>query len=49
MNNNDEDILAETDAYFVWHSEEEGEFVYHLELGGVTLHMTSESGTSWSS
>ena len=40
--NDDEDILAETDAYFVWRSEEEGEFVYHLELGGVTLHMTSE-------
>jgi hypothetical protein len=39
---NDENIIAETDAYFVWRSEEEGEFVYHLELGGVTLHMTSE-------
>jgi hypothetical protein len=43
--NHDEDadqIIAETDSYFVWRSEEEGEFVFHLELGGVTLHMTSE-------
>lgn len=39
---NDENIIAETDSYFVWRSEEEGEYVYHLELGGVTLHMTSE-------
>lgn len=40
----DEDgqIIAETDTYFVWRSDEEGEFVYHLELGGVSLHMTSE-------
>lgn len=40
----DEDgqIIAETDAYFVWRSDEGGEFVYHLELGGVSLHMTSE-------
>lgn len=36
------DIIAETDSYFVWQSEEEGELVFHLELGGVSLHMTSE-------
>ena len=40
--NDDNEIIAETDTYFVWRSDEEGEFVYHLELGGVTLHMTSE-------
>lgn len=43
--NHDEDedqIIAETDSYFVWRTDEEGEFVFHLELGGVTLHMTSE-------
>lgn len=38
----DGDIIAETESYFVWRSDEEGEFVYHLELGGVSLHMTSE-------
>lgn len=46
INNNqdqdDDNILAETDSYFVWQSEEEGDLVFHLELGGVTLHMTSE-------
>lgn len=47
MNNNSQsdlegDIIAETESYFVWRSDEEGEFVYHLELGGVSLHMTSE-------
>lgn len=44
-NNQDQDdsnIIAETDSYFVWQSEEEGELVFHLELGGVSLHMTSE-------
>ncbi|HZD11059.1 MAG TPA: hypothetical protein VE553_06930 [Candidatus Binatia bacterium] len=40
--NDDDNIIAETDSYFVWSSEEEGEIVFHLELGGVTLHMTSE-------
>lgn len=40
--NADHEIIAETEDYFVWRSKEEGEFVYHLELGGVSLHMTSE-------
>ncbi len=40
--NPDHEIIAETEDYFVWRSDEEGEFVYHLELGGVSLHMTSE-------
>lgn len=40
--NADHEIIAETEDYFVWRSNEEGEFVYHLELGGVSLHMTSE-------
>ncbi|MDT8307408.1 MAG: hypothetical protein RRC07_15865 [Anaerolineae bacterium] len=39
---NEDNIIAETESYFVWRSDEEGEFVFHLELGGVTLHMTSE-------
>lgn len=47
MSNNNQsdlegDIIAETESYFVWRSNEEGEYVYHLELGGVSLHMTSE-------
>jgi hypothetical protein len=42
QSNQDGDIIAETESYFVWRSDEEGEYVYHLELGGVSLHMTSE-------
>lgn len=40
--NQEDNIIAETESYFVWQSEEEGEVVFHLELGGVSLHMTSE-------
>ena len=38
----DDNVLAETDSYIVWQSEEGGELVFHLELGGVSLHMSSE-------
>lgn len=38
----DENIIAETESYFVWQSTDEGDVVFHLELGGVSLHMTSE-------
>lgn len=38
----DDNVLAETDSYIVWQSEEGGEIVFHLELGGVSLHMSSE-------
>lgn len=40
--NDEGNIIAETDSYFVWSSEDEGDLVFHLELGGVSLHMTSE-------
>ncbi|MFW5941319.1 MAG: hypothetical protein ACOCXI_05940 [Chloroflexota bacterium] len=42
QSNPEGDIIAETESYFVWRSDEDGEYVYHLELGGVSLHMTSE-------
>lgn len=42
QNQDDDRIIAETESYFVWQSEEDGDLVFHLELGGVTLHMTSE-------
>ena len=38
----DNEMLAETESYFVWRSKEQDEYAYHLELGGVSLHMTSE-------
>jgi hypothetical protein len=35
--------LAETDNYLAWMSEDDdGERIYHIELGGVTLHFDSE-------
>lgn len=37
------DILAETSNYIAWISEEpDGELVYHVELGAVTLHFFKE-------
>lgn len=42
QNQDDSSIIAETESYFVWQSDEDGELVFHLELGGVSLHMTSE-------
>ena len=36
------DILAETDNFAVWRSKEDDGYLYHVELGGITLHLTSE-------
>lgn len=37
------ETLAETENYIAWVSEEpDGEQVYHLELGAVTLHFFRE-------
>ena len=41
--NEEPTVLAETENYIAWISEdEEGEKVFHLELGGVSLHMMSD-------
>lgn len=37
------DVLAETETFAVWRNMEEGDlFVYHVELGGLTLHLSDE-------
>lgn len=36
------DVLAETENFAVWRSREDDDYLYHVELGGVTLHLTSE-------
>jgi len=37
------DSLAESSNYVIWLSEEpDGELVYHIELGAVTLHFFKE-------
>jgi hypothetical protein len=37
------DVLAETELFAVWRNiEEEGAYLYHVELGGLTLHLSAE-------
>lgn len=36
------ELLAETENYMIWTSEVDGENLYHLELGGVSLHLGEE-------
>jgi len=42
MDELDADLVAETENYMVWTSEVEGEVMFHLELGGISLHLTDE-------
>jgi hypothetical protein len=44
MDNNEFDLemVAETENFAVWRSDEEDGYLYHVELGGITLHFTSE-------
>lgn len=41
-NNLNEEVIAESDNFFIWRNREEGEYLYHIELGGLTLHLFSE-------
>ncbi|TVR23851.1 MAG: hypothetical protein EA396_02680 [Anaerolineaceae bacterium] len=37
------DVIAETENYVAWRSQEpDGETVFHIELGAVTLHFFKE-------
>lgn len=39
------DVLAESEQFAVWRNREmDEEFIYHIELGGITLHL---SGDEW--
>jgi len=45
LNNNSEmdmDIIAETENFAVWRSQEGDGYAYHVEMGGITLHLESE-------
>ena len=35
-------VLSETENFAIWQSDERGELLYHIELGGITLHLISE-------
>ena len=37
-----DDILAESENLLVWRSAEEVGFVYHIELGSLSLHFLPE-------
>jgi hypothetical protein len=37
--NNDDDILAETENLTIWRSREDMGFMYHIELGSISLHL----------
>lgn len=36
------ETLAESENYIVWISEDDGEDIYHVELGSFTLHFFRE-------
>jgi len=38
------EVLAETEdsGFAAWRSMEEDGYMYHIELGGITLHLSSE-------
>jgi hypothetical protein len=37
------DVLSQTENFGIWRSEDEEEgLVYHIELGGITMHLDSE-------
>lgn len=42
MDELDANLLAETENYMIWTSDAEGELLYHIELGGATLHLLSD-------
>ena len=42
MDELDANLLAETENYMVWTSDVDGELLYHLEMGGATLHLMSD-------
>lgn len=46
MNHNHDmepEVLAETDLFAVWRNmEEDDAYIYHVELGGVTMHLSPE-------
>jgi len=38
----DVDMISETENFAVWRSPDEDGFIYHVELGSITLHLSAE-------
>lgn len=36
------EIIAETETYTVLRDDQNGEVAYHVQLGGITLHLTTD-------
>jgi hypothetical protein len=36
------DIIAETENFAIWRSQESDGFIYHVEMGGITIHLAPE-------
>ena len=36
------ETIAETENFAIWRSQEDEGYVYHLELGGITIHINAE-------
>jgi hypothetical protein len=42
MSEVDANLLAETENYMIWTTEDEGETLVHVEMGAVSLHLVGE-------
>ena len=38
----DMEILSETENFALWRSEEDDGYLFHLELGSITLHLAAD-------
>lgn len=36
------DMLTETENFAIWRSPDEDGFLYHLELGSITIHLAAD-------
>jgi hypothetical protein len=36
------EVIAETEHFVVWRTDDEDDVAYHVELGSVTLHLDEE-------
>ena len=36
------ETIAETETYTVMRDDQDGEVAYHVQLGGITLHLTTD-------
>jgi len=42
MTNEQNDVISETDNLIIWRSKEDIGYLYHLELGTISLHLLPE-------